>query len=90
MSITITITIDGGEMSTTTVAPQSMTAISPETPTPLTPAAGAMDAGAAPSEAELSGMVGLSSPPKNENVPVAAEAGDTAAGPAPSFPPTEH
>ena len=73
MSINITISIDGGVVSATTVSPESMTATSPET----------THAGAAPDEMELSRMVGVSNPSINQNVPV-AKAGDISAGAAPS------
>lgn len=83
MSITITITIDGGEVSTTTVSPQSLTATSSQPPGLLTPATGTMDAGAAPGEVELSNMAVFSSPLMERNAPL-ANAGGMSAGSAPS------
>jgi hypothetical protein len=82
MSINITIAIDGEEKSTT-VSSASMSATSSQTPSLLTLATQTMDAGAAPSEMELSNMVGLSSLPIDRHVSV-AKAGDTSAGAAPS------
>jgi hypothetical protein len=82
MSISITITIDDGEESTT-VSSASMSATSSQTPNLLTLAIQTMDAGAAPSEIELSNMVGLSSLPMDRNVSV-AKTEDTSAGSAPS------
>jgi hypothetical protein len=85
MSINITIAIDGGEGSTTisSAASASMSATSSQTPSLLTLATQTMDAGAAPSEMELSNMVGLSSLPIDRDASV-AKAGDTSAGSAPS------
>jgi hypothetical protein len=81
MSITITITIDGKEVSGTTVSSQ--------TPSVVTPTTNAIDAGAAPREMELSNMVGFSSPPMEQNIPI-VNPGGTSAGAAPNSPPTEH
>jgi hypothetical protein len=85
MSINITIAIDGEEKSTTvsSASSASMSATSSQTPSLLTLATQTMDAGAAPSEMELSNMADLSSLPIDRDVSV-AKAGDTSAGAAPS------
>ena len=86
MSITITITIDGVKVSDTTVPAQSITAVSSHISAPYTSISETTDAGGAPSEMELSGMLGLPSESIEQPTSV-GESGYTDAGAAPSIPP---
>jgi hypothetical protein len=79
MSITITIVIDGNDVSVTTVAP----AISPQISASLE----AQNGGAAPSSLKFLGGSGFSSTSVGGNIPV-VNVGDISAGSAPSFPPS--
>jgi hypothetical protein len=80
MSITITIVIDGKDVSVATVSPE----ISPQTSASLE----AQNGGAAPSSLQFLGGSGASSTSLGGNVSVAV--GDISAGAAPSFPSASH
>jgi hypothetical protein len=82
MSITITIVIDGKDVSVATASPESIIGISPQTSDLL----GAQNGGSAPSSMEFLGGAGFSSTPISGNVPV-VKVGGISAGSAPSFPP---
>jgi hypothetical protein len=81
MSITITIVIDGKDVSVATVSPE----ISPQTSASLE----AQNGGSAPSSLKFLGGAGSSSTSVGGNIPV-VKVGDISAGAAPSFPPAQH